>query len=233
MRIIAGKWKGRKLKSWSERLPVRPMTDQVKETVFNVLGPYLFEGCKVLDLFSGTGSLALEALSRGARLAHVVENHSSCIKLIQKNMEFLPQENQLWIHKKNAFSFLKRNQKKQVLYSSGLNMESIVQPSFGRRNSRESGQLKKKFQNSNSISADTKNPAKTEVFDIILADPPFVLKAGDSLMQALSNSLLTHKETVIAIETGAGEQLKNKYFDFYLFSKKDFNDKKVWFYKAE
>ncbi|MDE0092796.1 MAG: RsmD family RNA methyltransferase, partial [Oligoflexia bacterium] len=64
MRIIAGEWKGRKLKSWTNQLPVRPMTDRVKETVFNVLNPYLFEGCKVLDLFSGTGSLALEALSR-------------------------------------------------------------------------------------------------------------------------------------------------------------------------
>ncbi|MCZ0933043.1 MAG: 16S rRNA (guanine(966)-N(2))-methyltransferase RsmD [Oligoflexia bacterium] len=195
MRIIAGAWKGRKLKSWSDRLPVRPMTDRVKETVFNVLSPYLFEDCKVLDLFSGTGSLALEALSRGASLAHGVENHSSCIKLIQKNRSFLPKDKKLWIHKKNVFSFLKQNQKQNVLGS--------------------------------------KSQAKIPAFDIVLVDPPFALKAGDSLMQALSSSLLIHKETVIAIETEAGEQLKNRYFDFYLFSKKDFNDKKVWFYKAE
>ena len=187
MRIIAGKWKGRKLKSWPEALPVRPMTDRVKETVFNVLSPYLFENCRVLDLFSGTGSLALEALSRGAQTAHVVENHSACIKLIQKNAEFLPKDKKLWIHKKNVFSFL--NQKSR---------------------------LKNK-----------------EAFDIILADPPFALKAGDSLMDSLSKSPLVHTETVIIIETGAREPLKNKYFNFYLFSKKDFNDKKAWFYKAE
>ena len=193
MRIIAGEWKGRKLSSWSERLAVRPMTDRVKETVFNVLSPYLFEGCKVLDLFSGTGSLALEALSRGASLAHGVENHSSCIRLIQKNRGFLPKDKKLWIHKKNVFSFLKQNQK-----TRGLKSQPEI-PSF----------------------------------DIVLADPPFALKAGDFLMRAVSNSSLIHKETVIAVETGAGEELKNEYFDFYLFSKKDFNDKKVWFYKAE
>ena len=107
MRIIAGKWKGRKLKSWPENLPVRPMTDRVKETVFNVLSPYLFEDCRVLDLFSGTGSLALEALSRGAQTAHVVERHSACIKLIQKNTAFLPKDKKLWIHKKKCFFLFK------------------------------------------------------------------------------------------------------------------------------
>ena len=229
MRIIAGKWKGRKLKSWSQRLPVRPMTDQVKETVFNVLSPYLFEGCKVLDLFSGTGSLALEALSRGASLAHVVENHSACIRLIEQNRSFLPREKKLWIHKKNVFSFLKKNQKKQVLYSSGF--RSADQNIVGDQDYSESENLQKK--SPKSIWPDTKNPAEIKVFDIILADPPFALKAGNSLMQALSNSLLTHRETIIAMETGAGELLKNKYFDFSLFSKKDFNDKKVWFYKVK
>ena len=193
MRIIAGEWKGRRLQSWRGRLPVRPMTDRVKETVFNVLSPYLFEGCHVLDLFSGTGSLALEALSRGAELAHGVENHPACINLIQKNREFLPKSKKLWIHKKNVFSFLKQYQKKSLLDKAN----------------------------------------KEIVFDIILADPPFDLKAGDSLMRALSSSFLSHKETVIVIETGSREKLKSKYFDFYLFSKKEFNDKRVWFYETE
>ena len=195
MRIIAGEWKGRKLKAWKRPLPVRPMTDRVKETVFNVLSPYLLEDGAVLDLFSGTGSLALEALSRGASLAHVVENHSSCVKLIQQNKDFLPKNKKLWIHKKNVFSFLKKNQK-----VAGL---------------------------------DEEKPSKILSFDIILADPPFSLKAGDSLMKLLSNSYLTHKGTVIAIETGLGERLEDRYCEFYLFSKKDFNDKKVWFYKTE
>ena len=195
MRIIAGKWKGRKLKTWKGTLPARPMTDRVKETVFNVLSPYLFEDCTVLDLFSGTGSLALEALSRGAGLAHVLENHSSCIKLIQQNKAFLPKNKKLWIHKKNVFSFLKKNQKTEVL--------------------------------------DQERLAKALSFDIILVDPPFSLKAGDSLMKFLSNSYLTHKGTVIAIETGLKEYLEDKYCEFYLFSKKDFHDKKVWFYKTE
>ena len=230
MRIIAGKWKGRKLKSWTGKLPVRPMADQVKETVFNVLNPYLFEGCKVLDLFSGTASLALEALSRGADLAHVVENHSACIKLIQKNMDFLPKEKKLWIHRKNVFSFLKKKQKNSGVCSS--NFKPLFQTSLKNRNFFNNKNFQKKLSDSKPSQA-VKNLAQIEVFDIIFADPPFVLKAGDFLMQALANSLLTHKKTVIVIETGAEEQLKNRYFDFYLFSEKDFNDKKVWFYKTE
>ncbi|HNZ50976.1 MAG TPA: RsmD family RNA methyltransferase, partial [Bacilli bacterium] len=63
MRIIAGKFKGRKLNTL-EGLNTRPMLDRMKESVFNILGPY-FDGQKVLDLFGGSGALSLEALSRG------------------------------------------------------------------------------------------------------------------------------------------------------------------------
>ena len=194
MRIIAGKWKGRKLSSWKTKIPIRPMTDRVKETVFNVLKPYLFEDCKVLDLFSGTGSLALEALSRGAGIAHAVENHFSCVKIIQKNITIMLKEKKLWIHKKNVFSFLQQYQKRTLLDKKSL--EPLI-------------------------------------FDLVLADPPFSLKAGDFIMRLLSNSYLTHDETVIVIETGKKEVLKNNYSPFYLFSKKDFDDKKAWFYKRD
>ena len=65
MRIIAGAAKGRTLQGPGNAKGVRPTADRVRETVFNVLGQWL-DGCRVLDLFAGTGALGLEAWSRGA-----------------------------------------------------------------------------------------------------------------------------------------------------------------------
>lgn len=67
-RIIAGKWRGRRL-SFPDKTTVRPTGDRVRETVFNWLAPDIY-GARVLDLFAGTGALGIEALSRGA--SHVV-----------------------------------------------------------------------------------------------------------------------------------------------------------------
>lgn len=184
MRIISGSLKGRKLNAWKGELPVRPMTDRMKETIFNVLAPYFFKDCLFLDLFSGTGSLALEALSRGAKQAHAVEKHSACIKMIRKNSQILPDPKKLIIHKKNVFSFLDQAQDLDTL----------------------------------------------KAFDIIVADPPFSLKAGRRIMEGLQDSPLIYKDTIIVIETGQKEILNTSYKPFYLFSKKDFNDKTVWFY---
>ena len=107
MRIIAGDLKGRRLSGWNKKLFVRPMTDRVKETLFNVLQPYFFEDLLFLDLFSGTGSLSLEALSRGASLAFSVEKNKDCIDIINKNAEILKDKSRLIIRKKDVFSFLK------------------------------------------------------------------------------------------------------------------------------
>ena len=71
MRIIAGKYKSRKLTAL-EGLNTRPMTDKMKETIFNIIGPYL-NGDIVLDLFGGSGALSLEAISRGASHVDIVE----------------------------------------------------------------------------------------------------------------------------------------------------------------
>ena len=64
MRVISGKSRGCKLKS-PEGLSTRPTTDRIKESLFNILAPDLYD-CRFLDIFSGSGSIAIEALSRGA-----------------------------------------------------------------------------------------------------------------------------------------------------------------------
>ncbi len=84
MRVIAGSARGVRLQSLPGK-DVRPTTDRIKETLFNVIGPF-FDGGKVLDLFAGTGALGIEALSRGAEEAIFVER-SRAVKHVRDNLK--------------------------------------------------------------------------------------------------------------------------------------------------
>jgi 16S rRNA (guanine966-N2)-methyltransferase len=84
MRIISGSAKGRRLFTLAGQA-VRPTSDRVKESIFNMLGPSV-AGSAVLDLFAGTGNLGIEALSRGARSAFFVDGSHPSITTIQRNL---------------------------------------------------------------------------------------------------------------------------------------------------
>jgi 16S rRNA (guanine966-N2)-methyltransferase len=86
MRIIAGEFKGRRLAAVKGR--IRPTSAKVREAIFSILGPAV-AGAKVLDLFAGTGALSLEALSRGAQDAVLVEEHASALSVLRQNLEAL------------------------------------------------------------------------------------------------------------------------------------------------
>lgn len=86
MRIIAGKARSLPLKT-IEGDNTRPTTDRVKETLFNILTPWL-PGCIFLDLFAGSGQIGLEAISRGAKAAVFVENNKKAVSCIQDNIKF-------------------------------------------------------------------------------------------------------------------------------------------------
>lgn len=89
MRIISGYLKNRRLKS-AEKLKIRPATDRVKETIFNILQNRIdLHNASVLDLFAGTGSLAIEAISRGATFATFVDNSPGVCNLIKENLRLL------------------------------------------------------------------------------------------------------------------------------------------------
>ena len=107
MRIISGRFKGHRLCSFSADF-IRPMTDRVKTSVFNTLFSFGLEpsGRRILDLFAGTGNLALEALSRGAIEVHLVESHKKAVQIIKKNCRILKNPNGVKIHNKNVFPFL-------------------------------------------------------------------------------------------------------------------------------
>lgn len=104
MRVISGKFGGRKLSRFSAS-HIRPTTDRAKESIFNKLGGSL-EGLSVLDLFSGTGSLGIEALSRGAEFVQFVEKHPKSIEILKKNLELVGGPKGTAIAKKDVFKFL-------------------------------------------------------------------------------------------------------------------------------
>ena len=87
MRIIAGKYRSRILKSLKGPA-LRPTSDRLRETLFNVLGPAV-AGSRFLDVFAGTGAVGIEALSRGAAEAIFIENHAPAAKLIRQNLDSL------------------------------------------------------------------------------------------------------------------------------------------------
>src|SRR5882757_971503 len=87
MRVIAGIYRGRILKSL-KGLALRPTSDRLRETLFNVLAPNI-AGSRFVDLFAGTGAIGIEALSRGAAEVVFIENHDPAVTLIRRNLESL------------------------------------------------------------------------------------------------------------------------------------------------
>jgi 16S rRNA (guanine966-N2)-methyltransferase len=90
MRVIAGKFGSRKLKG-PGKLRMRPTSDRLRETLFNILGPAV-EDSLFVDLYAGTGAIGIEAISRGAREVVFVEGHAASARLIQENLKALRAE---------------------------------------------------------------------------------------------------------------------------------------------
>lgn len=106
VRVIAGSAKGRKLKM----VPgdsTRPVMDRVKEALFNILGTGI-QGCSLLDLFAGTGSVGIEALSRGAERVLFIDNDRLAIRTIYENLEHTRLTDRAEVRRLDAFAYLQR-----------------------------------------------------------------------------------------------------------------------------
>ena len=104
IRVIAGKAKGRKLKM-VPGLSARPIGDRVKQALFNILGSDV-DGATFLDLFAGTGSVGIEALSRGAAHALLLDLDKKAIKTIQENLSICGLTDHSVVLQRDAFTFL-------------------------------------------------------------------------------------------------------------------------------
>lgn len=100
MRVVAGKFGGRPLKTLDGKV-TRPTTDKVKGAIFSMIGPF-FDGGRVLDLFSGSGSLAIEAVSRGMDEAVMVERNHQAQAIITENIKMTKSEKQFHLMKMDA-----------------------------------------------------------------------------------------------------------------------------------
>lgn len=104
MRVVAGKFGGRPLKTL-EGKQTRPTTDKVKGAIYNMIGPF-FEGGRVLDLFSGSGSLAIEAISRGMSEAVLVEKDRRAQAIIAENIKMTKESSSFRLLKYDAYKAL-------------------------------------------------------------------------------------------------------------------------------
>lgn len=129
MRVIAGSKRGMKLNGF-EGNSIRPTTDRVKENIFNIISGYLLGAC-VADLFSGTGAMAIEAISRGAKQAVLCDVSEKSLKIINSNILKTGVGSIATVIKKDALSFLKSNtQKFDIIfldppYNKGLGQKAI------------------------------------------------------------------------------------------------------------
>lgn len=105
MRVIAGNLKGRRLKSVPGNM-TRPTSDKIKEAAFQIMGPF-FNGGICLDLFAGSGSLGIEAISRGLDFAVFIDRQRKAIHTIEKNIEMLSIGTQTEVAKMDAFKALR------------------------------------------------------------------------------------------------------------------------------
>ncbi|MGO3733309.1 MAG: 16S rRNA (guanine(966)-N(2))-methyltransferase RsmD [Vagococcus sp.] len=100
MRVIAGEFKGRRLNSLKGD-NTRPTSDKIKGSIFNMIGPY-FDEKIVLDLFSGSGNLAIEAISRGCKEAYCFDNNFKAVQIIKENVALTTRDSAFTIKKMDA-----------------------------------------------------------------------------------------------------------------------------------
>ncbi len=113
MRIITGLARGRKLIE-PEGMSIRPTTDQVKESIFNII-QFDIEGRSFLDLFAGSGQMGLEALSRGAKSATFVDESKAAIKLVRDNIALSKLEGAR-VQQGDSISFLAGKEKFDIIF---------------------------------------------------------------------------------------------------------------------
>lgn len=111
MRVISGTLRGRRLKG-PKGLELRPTGDRLKETLFNILAPHI-PGAVMMDVFSGTGAIGIEAISRGARRVLFIDKNPSAVGLIRHNLKACGIEGGFDLIREDVFKILRSLARKQ------------------------------------------------------------------------------------------------------------------------
>ena len=128
MRIIAGKFRGRRLKPPRGK-HVRPTTDRFRESIFNALTHRIgtFEGARVADLFAGTGALGLEVLSRGAAFVCFVEKHAG---LLRENIALVGGNDQCRVLVANARALPEESSPYDIIFMDPPYQKGLIEPAL-------------------------------------------------------------------------------------------------------
>lgn len=114
MRVISGKARRTNLET-IEGLETRPTTDRIKETLYNMINPMIYD-CNFLDLFAGSGAIGIEALSRGAKLAVFVENNKNAINCINKNLLKTHLKDNAKVYETDVNKYIQKAQNEGVVF---------------------------------------------------------------------------------------------------------------------
>lgn len=127
MRIISGIRRGHKLLEF-EGQSVRPTTDRVKESIFNIIQQFVPEA-SVLDMFCGSGALSFEAVSRGARKAVCIDNDLKSVSIIRKNTELLGFSSKCEILNMSCFDYMKKaNERFGIIFLDPPYNKGLIEP---------------------------------------------------------------------------------------------------------
>lgn len=128
MKVISGKYKGRKIEGFDIE-GTRPTMDRVKESLFATIQNYVRESV-VLDLFSGSGNLGIEALSEGASYAYLVDKNIKCIKTINKNINNMGIENVKVLNMDYKLALKQINKKLDLIFLDPPYKTSLIEDSL-------------------------------------------------------------------------------------------------------
>lgn len=131
MRVISGTARGKRLQA-PRGMDTRPITDMIKEALFNVIGSSI-NGASLLDLFAGSGSVGIEALSRGAQLIVFIDNSNDAVRVINKNLKNCGFDAGFELYRNDVFRALeilaKRNTRFDYIYvDPPFTVETIFEP---------------------------------------------------------------------------------------------------------
>ena len=132
MRVISGNARGHKLAA-PGGLDTRPTTDRIKESLFNIIAPDLYD-CEFLDLFSGSGAIGIEALSRGAKKAVFVDNDKQAIEAMEYNLNHTKLMDRAEIFKAEVMTAIKalgaKNAKFDIIFMDPPYMAGLYKPTL-------------------------------------------------------------------------------------------------------
>ncbi len=184
LRIIGGQWRGRKL-SFADGEGLRPTMDRVRETLFNWLQSDI-AGARCLDLFTGSGALGLEALSRYAGEVVMIDKNPQAIRMIRQNLELLGVDNAR-LMQMDARDFLLRTAEGSLLKSAEGSCSSLQAQATA-----EGSVLK--------TAEGSIPPIPQKTFDIVFLDPPFNQQLVPVFCDLLDKANCLSERAIIYIE---------------------------------